>query len=119
MRRVDRHRIEKAAAPWLEPGETVRRAIFARTVPRFAHVVLPGHLRILLATDRHIYVMRRGIREVHLISDVMEKLDIRAVRVSFRRLSLRIEADQYWTTTPFGIRDARRLVKFVLEKQVS
>jgi len=109
---------------WMEPAEEVREAVLAYEVgfpPRWTR-------RVLVATDKYVYVMRQGFTAWPLITELLEKHDIQNVDVrpgidgilgSGRSLlnGLRIASRGYTPTSLGGIRDVRKLYSFILNKQ--
>ncbi len=106
---------------WMEPGERVREAVLSSEV--FANPF--NSRRVIVATDSHVYVMKRGFRERDLITEMLAKLDINEVQIA-RGVAFfgggilqgaRINSKSYTPTNLGGIRDLRRLYWFVIDKR--
>jgi hypothetical protein len=100
---------------WIEPGEEIRAELLAFE----GWLGLPWNRRVLAATDRYLYVMKRGLREKDLITGLLEKRAIQDLDTiswwSWGFGGIRIGSMRYQPTTVPGVRDAIRLFRFIRE----
>ena len=115
-------RIARSAEPYLEPGETARVAVWGQNTPLHGASLL-GWLLILktagfvtlVATDRYIYVFRRGFLQNARIQGCLERLPIHGTHAELNRLSgtLTIGSRRFGISALVAQGDARKLVEFV------
>lgn len=112
-------RIQEAAAPYMEPREMVRRAFYGQTGMPTGYAFLGTPLGlvklvIVVATDRHVYVFQRGLRQSPQIKGLLRKYTLGPSNpVSFRRGAMRIGPDTYWVAALIAQHDAKALVHYV------
>jgi hypothetical protein len=111
----DRRRLETEAAPWLEPDESIRSAAFAARAP----LGFRAGGRVLVATDRHLYVFRRAFLPTRLLSGQDEKLDIQETRMTFSWPFLRVGRTRYGATSFLSGYDLRALAQFGQQRQAA
>ena len=115
MFRWDRRRLEAEAAPWLEPGEAIRKAAFTAKAPYFFR----GGGRVLVATDRHLYLFRRAFLPTRLVSSLDEKQDIQQIRMTFSWPYLKVDGIRYAATSFVSGYDLYVLAKFGQERRAA
>jgi hypothetical protein len=119
-RRTQR-RLAEAAAPFIEPGESIQIALFAQDTPvRGQPLLLMSLLKqvgflVLGATQRHIYVFSRGFLCNAKLRGVIRRYPLASTSVAFRRSwgELDIDVDRYWIAAFAAQGDAQDFVAFV------
>jgi hypothetical protein len=93
-------KIAENAAPYLEPGETVRAAVYGQT-----NVVPPNDVALLLriaqgrivaVTQRNLYVFRRGIFSFTKPKSLLAKYPLGSVTVSSHGTLLNVATERIY-----------------------
>ncbi len=119
-RRV-RNAIEESVEPYLETGERVRRVLLARTAPpawwpieRIGLLIRAFRRVVVVATDRHLYVLRRRAgRRLRVTGVAWKEVRRPSTLVSVDGAAVRIGSTLYLCSRPSGPAEARDLVAFV------
>jgi len=113
-------RLQEVAEPYMEEREIICRAMFGQTGGPTGGFALWGSVFgdvkfvIVVATDRNVYVFRRGLFQAPRLKGLFAKYPIDAsTEVWFQHGALTVNDDVYWVAALIAQSEARDLAAFV------
>lgn len=113
-------RIRQRAAPFLDGDEIVHCAFYGQTGMPTGYAALGALVGqamfvIVVATDRNVYIFRRGLFASPRIRSLLTTHRIEPhTKVSFSRGAMQIDSQTYWVAALLAQQEARSLVDYVL-----